>query len=160
MFLSEIVAQVTSKAHASFSTGLTDIWSRALSYHLFPGTTPSNFFSNSSTHGAGILYSSIQSTPSFTTFSSPFPITVIDTRPPGFQNLPPNSSLPLNATVYEATPFEFGSYDPDLSAFIDMKYLGTKLNQLQPASSTSCVTNFDQAAFIAGSSSSIFFVSN
>jgi lysophospholipase len=91
---------------------------------------------------------------------NPFPITVIDSKPPVYESLPPGTNLPANATVYEATPFEFGSYDPDLSAFIDMKYLGTKLNQLQPASSTSCVTNFDQAGFIIGSSSSLFFVSN
>lgn len=156
---SDIIPRIISRAHKSFSTGLTDIWSLALSYHLFPGTSLSNFFSSDSPHGSGTLYSSIRSTSSFSSHILPFPITVIDSRPPGFENLPPGTNLPLNATVYEATPFEFGSYDPDLQAFIDMQHLGTKLTNLQPASNTSCVSNFDQAGFIVGTSSSLFFVS-
>lgn len=41
---------------------LGDFWARALSYHFLNGTTPENFFSNSSSHGAGILFSDIAET--------------------------------------------------------------------------------------------------
>jgi hypothetical protein len=44
---------------------------------------------------------------------------------------------------------EMGSYDPILSAFTPTKYLGT-------TNSTSCVTGYDQAAFVAGTSSELF----
>jgi lysophospholipase len=42
-----------------------------------------------------------------------------------------------------------GSYDPTLSAFTPMKYLGT-------SNISSCVTGYDQAAFVAAISSNIF----
>jgi lysophospholipase len=44
---------------------------------------------------------------------------------------------------------EMGSYDPMLSAFTPTKYLGT-------TNSTSCVTGYDQAAFVTGTSSELF----
>lgn len=44
---------------------------------------------------------------------------------------------------------EMGSYDPALSAFAPTKYLGTRNNSL-------CVTGYDQAGFVAGSSSALF----
>lgn len=42
-----------------------------------------------------------------------------------------------------------GSYDPMLSSFTPTKYLGT-------TNSTSCVTGYDQAAFVAATSSGVF----
>ncbi|KAG9053771.1 Lysophospholipase 1 [Serendipita sp. 407] len=157
-FYEDIVDQVRSKANAGFDTGLTDIWSRALAYHLLPGTSEQNFFSDDeSTHGAGVLYSDLQKIPRFTQKQMPFPLIVVNARPPLFEDAPPGTNLPLESTVYEVTPFEFGSYDPHLAAFVDVKYLGTELNELKPKSSDSCVTNFDQADFVAGSSSSLFF---
>ncbi|KAG8781999.1 Lysophospholipase 1 [Serendipita sp. 397] len=157
-FYEDIVDQVRSKANAGFDTGLTDIWSRALAYHLLPGTSELNFFSDDeSTHGAGVLYSDLQKIPRFTQKQMPFPLIVVNARPPLFEDAPPGTNLPLESTVYEVTPFEFGSYDPHLAAFVDVKYLGTELNELKPKSSDSCVTNFDQADFVAGSSSSLFF---
>ena len=51
-----------------------------------------------------------------------------------------------------------GSYDPALTAFMPSKYLGTRLNNGQPANTTACVTGFDQAGFVFGTSSSLFDV--
>jgi len=42
-----------------------------------------------------------------------------------------------------------GSYDPVLSSFTPTKYLGT-------TNSTSCVTGYDQAGFVAATSSGVF----
>ena len=44
---------------------------------------------------------------------------------------------------------EFGSYDPQLSAFIPMKFLGSTNSSL-------CVTGFDQLSFMEGVSASLF----
>ncbi|KAG8817632.1 hypothetical protein FRC17_011140, partial [Serendipita sp. 399] len=156
-FYDDIVAQVRSKAEAGFDTGLPDLWSRALAYHLLPGTSESNFFSGTDSHGAGILFSDLRQNIRFMQKEMPLPLVVVNARPPLFENAPPGTNLPLESTVYEITPFEFGSYDPQLSAFIDVKYLGTALDELKPKSPGSCVTNFDQADFVAGSSSSLFF---
>ena len=42
-----------------------------------------------------------------------------------------------------------GSFDPMLSSFAPTKYLGT-------TNSTVCITNYDQAAFVTGTSSELF----
>ena len=96
--------------------------------------------------------------PTFQKREFPLPIIVADTRPPGFNLLPPDTLLPLNSTQYEFTPWELGSYDPDLSAFVDIRFMGTHLINGQPANSSACVAGFDQAAFIFGTSSSLFNV--
>ncbi|KAH9993257.1 acyl transferase/acyl hydrolase/lysophospholipase [Russula vinacea] len=60
------------------------------------------------------------------------------------------------STVYEMTPIEFGSWDPQLSAMVNMAYGGTHLTNGQPDNDTACTTSFDQTGFIMGTSSSLF----
>ena len=96
--------------------------------------------------------------PTFQKREFPLPIIVAATRPPGFALLPPDTPIPLNSTQYEFTPWELGSYDPALSAFVDIRFMGTNLINGKPANSSACVTEFDQTAFIFGTSSSLFNV--
>jgi Lysophospholipase catalytic domain len=56
------------------------------------------------------------------------------------------------------TPMEFGSYDPDLSAMVNMSFAGTNLTNGKPDNGSSCVTGFDQAGFVMGTSSALFRV--
>lgn len=75
--------------------------------------------------------------------------------------------IPLSAPVYEFSPFEFGSYDPQLSAFIPSEFLGTRLNSgkaylpssvnqsSEPDSNKKCVRGFDQLSFVMGSSATV-----
>jgi len=147
---------------------MTDIWSRALSYHFLSGlgvantldtiTTAENFFTNDTSHGAGILWSDMKNVPTFQRREFPLPIVVANVRPPGFTELPPDTVLFLNSTQYEFTPWEMGSYDPDLSAFVDVRFMGTHLINGQPPNSSACVTQFDQTSFVFGTSSSLFNV--
>jgi hypothetical protein len=51
-----------------------------------------------------------------------------------------------------------GSFDPELSAMTNIAFLGTHLINGKPANDTACVTGFDQASFMIGSSSNIFNV--
>lgn len=159
---------VDDKGKLGLDTSLTDIWSRALSYHILSGlgqnlqteTTNSNFFSNDTSHGAGILWSDIPSIPSYKNHSLPLPLVVACVKPDNFSELHPDTPLFLNTTVYEFSPYEMGSYDPDLSSFLDIRYLGTHVNNGNPPNSTGCITEFDQASFIFGTSSSLFDVSD
>ena len=75
--------------------------------------------------------------------------------------------IPLTNTVFEFSPceqsfvirpfhhshllyeVEMGSFDPTLGSFTPTKFLGTTNNSV-------CITNFDQAAFVAGTSSELF----
>jgi lysophospholipase len=57
-----------------------------------------------------------------------------------------------NLTIYEQTPFEFGSWiGGRVQAFIPIKYLGTKMNNGTPANPARCVTGFDKMSFAQGS---------
>lgn len=146
---------------------MTDIWSCALGYHFLTGlgdsravdtiTTEDNFFTNETSHGAGILWSQMTNLPVFKKRQFPLPIVVVDSIPLGAQLLP-NNLVPLNSTHYEFTPWELGSYDPNLSAFVDVRFMGTRLLDGKPRNSSSCVTAFDQTSFIIGTSSSLFNV--
>ena len=54
------------------------------------------------------------------------------------------------------TPAEFGSWDPNLSAMVNITYVGTNFNNGTPPNDTGCVTGFDQISFLAGVSSNLF----
>ena len=54
---------------------------------------------------------------------------------------------------------ELASYDPSLSAGMNLTYAGTQLTDGEPASGSACITGFDQAGFIMGTSGSFSSVS-
>ncbi|KIY04123.1 uncharacterized protein Z520_00815 [Fonsecaea multimorphosa CBS 102226] len=57
-----------------------------------------------------------------------------------------------NLTMYEQTPFEFGSWvGGRVQGFMPTKFLGTAMNNGTPASSNHCVNGFDKVTFAQGS---------
>ncbi|KAH9011013.1 phospholipase B [Lactarius pseudohatsudake] len=152
-FYGSILWSVIAKGNTSIDTSLTDPWARMISYHFLNQTDRNNFFTNDSAHGAGQLWSQVPLIPSWQQHLVPFPIIQTDSRPAG-SNL--TTSLPPTAVVYEITPMEWGSWDPNLSAMMNISYAGTHLNNGQPDNNTACVTNFDQTGFMMGTSASLF----
>ncbi|KAG5359701.1 Lysophospholipase 2 [Yarrowia sp. C11] len=150
-----IKEEVDLKSNAGFVTTLTDYWGRALARQLLPD----------SRGGQGTTWSDVQQTPQFMNASVPFPIMVAIGREPSESNSTYMIS-PLWSTLFEMTPFEFGSWNPSLNAFSDTRYLGSSLYNgtpvnnvtLEPANSTEqvCVLGYDNAGFMAGTSSSVF----
>jgi lysophospholipase len=129
----------------------------------------------SSSHGAGLLWSDIKNFPTFQNFSYLFPIVIADSRPSELSKS--TDRPPLSSTIYEVnsctffgrkaalmagihklTPFEMGSFDPWLSSMADIQYIGTTLVNGQPENSSACVTGFDQASFLIGTVSSLWNV--
>ncbi|KNE99222.1 hypothetical protein PSTG_07529 [Puccinia striiformis f. sp. tritici PST-78] len=177
-FLDHIHDTAKLKKDAGFNISLSDVWGRAVGYHFLPGTTSDDFYTNSpaTAHGAGDLFSGLRNMKSFQEFNVPLPIVVSDhkpAQPEGSQNSISATGatwIPLSAPVYEVSPFEFGSYDPQLSAFIPTEFLGTSLSSgrpwipstlkksLQTDLKKSCVRGFDQLSFIMGSSATVFNV--
>jgi lysophospholipase len=78
------------------------------------------------------------------------PIVVADGRAPG------EFLIPINTTVFEFTPFEFGSFDRTLYGFIPLRYLGTNFSAGVVLNNETCVRGFDNAGFVMGTSSSLF----
>lgn len=68
--------------------------------------------------------------------------------------------VPNNATVWEFTPWEYGSWavgadDNKTSGFFTpIEYLGTRMNNGQP--NGTCYKGFDQMSFVMGTSSTLF----
>ncbi|WAQ83550.1 hypothetical protein PtA15_3A921 [Puccinia triticina] len=176
-FLDALHDTAKLKEAAGYNISLTDHWGRALGYHFLPGTSSENFYTNSPTtaHGAGMLFSSLRNTQSMQNFQIPLPIIVSNHKPldesaANPSNVPVSGAtyVPLSAPVYECSPFEFGSFDPQLSAFIPSEFLGTSLNAGKPFIASSvikaaqtdpkntCVRGFDQLSFIMGSSATLF----
>ncbi|KAF8524875.1 phospholipase B [Hysterangium stoloniferum] len=152
-YYGSVLSTVYAKADAGFDTSITDPWARLISYHFLNGTTRANFFTNDSSHGAGLLWSDIPNTPVFKSFAIPFPIIASNSRASG-SNV--TDRPPLDSTVYEITPYEMGSFDPSLSAMANLTFVGTHLVNGRPANDTACVQGFDQASFMIGTVSSLF----
>jgi lysophospholipase len=123
---------VRSKNRAGFHVTLTDSWARILSQKLLLKPNDKNTLS-------GITGSS-----SFINFEVPYPIiTALGVDKGNFPN--------PNGPQYEFHPFEFGSWDSGVNAFMQTAYLGSSLSNGQPSNNPeSCVTNFDNIGFILG----------
>ena len=78
------------------------------------------------------------------------PFLVADERAPG------ETIISLNSTNIEFNPFEMGSFDPTLHAFVPIKYLGSNFTGGTLPDNQGCVAGFDNVGFIMGTSSSLF----
>lgn len=138
-YLDSIKDQVEQKSKAHFSTSITDYWGLALGRQLVDRCKG----------GVNTTWSSIRNVGSFRNGSMPFPIVISDGRREG-EILAEN-----NATIYEFSPYEFGSWDRELRLFYPTEYLGTRMNDGVQSNGT-CVKGFDYAGFVMGTSSSLF----
>ncbi|CAD6638928.1 EM14S01-3B_G0022350.mRNA.1.CDS.1 [Saccharomyces cerevisiae] len=136
-----IVQEVQAKSDAGFNISLSDLWGRALSYNFFPSLPDA---------GSALTWSSLRDVDVFKNGEMPLPITVADGRYPG------TTVINLNATLFEFTPFEMGSWDPSLNAFTDVKYLGTNVTNGKPVNKDECVSGYDNAGFVIATSASLF----
>lgn len=116
-----------------------DQYGRAIAYDFIGGSEGGN----------GLRWSNVTTLSAFTSHEAPYPIiTLTDADVQDGVCFPP-----LDGAIWEAGPFEFGSWDPTVKAFYPTKYLGTP-----PPSefNGSCTLNFDNAGFITGISSDTF----
>lgn len=138
-YLGSIRSQVVQKDDAGFNTTITDYWGLALGRQLV------------CRHKGGVstTWSGIRDVESFRNATMPFPIVVSDGRRVG------EVLAESNATVYEFNPYEFGTWDRGLRLFCPVEYLGTAMDGGKPKNQT-CVSGFDYAGFVMGTSSSLF----
>ncbi|KAF7298375.1 Lysophospholipase [Mycena kentingensis (nom. inval.)] len=157
-FVGGLILETTGKAGspAGRHAGLPDAFGISLARHFANGTNAANLLDlENALHGSGQLFSGIEKVPAFQTHQLPFPIvlsTLLSDKG-NASNLFSNEVVPLSNTKFEYNIFEFGSYDPSLSAFIPIKNLGS-------VDDHTCVAGFDQIAFVLGSTGDIFPVVN
>jgi len=136
----EIVGNVAAKEAAGYDTTIVDVYGRLLGYQLY----------KQAEGGAGVTLSSVTGFSNWTSHAAPYPIiTSLGVKVWEGECLPGP-----NATTYEFSPYEFGSWDSDVSAFTPTQYLGTSLNNGK--TTNSCTTNFDNIGLVAGTSSNLF----
>jgi lysophospholipase len=137
----DIDVDITLKKAAGFKGTIADAWSRLLALQLLPGAD----------HGVDNTLSAITSLSSFVDHEIPYPIITSMNV-----DLSGTSCIPLaNGSIWEFTPYEFGTWDPEVAAFTPTAYLGTSLSNGLPTSSN-CITNYDNLGFVLGTSSTLF----
>lgn len=70
--------------------------------------------------------------------------------------LPDQCYPDLNATQWEFSPYEFGSWDSGVKAFTQTAYLGSALTDGSPIVPGVCISNYDNLGYILGTSSDVF----
>ena len=136
-----VEADVQAKVAAGFESSIIDPWGRLLSYGLLYGMDG----------GVQKTMSGIASVSNFTSHNAAYPIITAL----GSDRLINGDCIPqFNATQYEFHPYEFGSWDDGVDAFVITEYLGTKFSSGKPTGQ--CVTNYDQLSYVLGTSSNVF----
>ncbi|KAF7290982.1 Lysophospholipase [Mycena chlorophos] len=149
-YAQELLVEIALKAK-HFPVSVGDVWGRALARHFTNGTTLANFFDDNG-HGESILFSELMTrVPTLASYEQPLPMMVVNLDSSNIINgtYAAEAEVPLNAPIFEINLFEFGSYDGVLAAHIPLKYLGTTNNSV-------CVTGFDEAMFLSGTSSNLW----
>ncbi|KAG0159227.1 hypothetical protein PDIDSM_6748 [Penicillium digitatum] len=139
-YYKDLAEAVEAKKNAGFELSLTDMWGRALSHQMF----------NATNGGISYTWSSIADTPDFQEGNYPLPFVVADGRSPN------ELVIGSNSTIYEFNPWEFGTFDPTIFGFVPLKYLGSKFEGGSLPSNESCISGFDSAGFVIGTSSTLF----
>jgi lysophospholipase len=138
----KVIVDIQAKQAAGFLPTLTDPWGRLLAYQLLQGDDG----------GAAKTFSGVTTLSNFTSYNVPYPIiTALGVKTWLGECIPGP-----NATTYEFTPYEFGSWDSDVSAFTPTAYLGSSLSGGVPTTSNVCVKNYDNLGYVLGTSSNIY----
>lgn len=136
-----VEADIKAKVAEGYEASLIDSWGRLLSYGLLLGTDG----------GVQNTMSGIASESNFTSYNAPYPII---TALGSDLNINGVCIPQANATQYEFHPYEFGSWDAGVDAFVVSEYLGTEFIAGNPVGS--CVTHYDQLGYVLGTSSNVF----
>ncbi|KAK5293521.1 Lysophospholipase 1 [Exophiala xenobiotica] len=137
-----ITADLAAKEAAGFPPTLVDAYGRLLSYQLLEGDDG----------GVMITTSDFADMSNFTTFNAPYPIiTALGVQADQGECTPGPA-----ATQYEIHPYEFGSWDDGVAAFAQTEYIGSSLSGGNPTISGLCIKNYDNAGYVAGTTSNLF----
>ncbi|KAH7302849.1 lysophospholipase catalytic domain-containing protein [Stachybotrys elegans] len=139
-YYSEISGSVGDKGGAGYERSITDYWGRMLSRQLV----------DASDGGPGITFSAIANLAQFRNAETPLPIITAVGRDPG------ETVISTNSTVFEFSPWELGSQDPTLRAYAPLRYVGSAFDGGELPNREECITGFDNAGFVMGTSSSLF----
>ncbi|RDW34665.1 lysophospholipase [Yarrowia lipolytica] len=135
-----IVTAALGKRLAGFKISFTDEWGLLVGRNLVDKNGPYS------------TWSDIKVTQSYLSNEIPFPIIVGTTLNSADEQ---EAQITIDNPLIEMTPIEFGSFDKSIKSFFTTSAIGTSVSNGQPTSSR-CVTGFDNAQFLLGTTSSLF----
>ncbi|KAG7820260.1 hypothetical protein KL928_001697 [Ogataea angusta] len=136
-FYETLHEEVSRRKQHGYKTSLTDYWGKAIGDIIFSSSGPHD-----------MTMSGARSLSSFKNHTLPFPIILTNSK-----NV--DKSNEGHRRIFEFNPFEFGSWEEHLKAFVKLDYLGTKMLNGKPLTGL-CTIGYDEMTFIAGTSSSLF----
>ncbi|OAA69628.1 lysophospholipase Plb1 [Cordyceps fumosorosea ARSEF 2679] len=140
-YYTDVFNEVEGKSKANFNVSASDYWGRMLAYQMV----------NASNGGPGYTWSSIANDTDFSNGKAPMPFLLANGRASEKTVI-----TSVNSTVYEFTPWELGSSDPTLAGWVPLRYVGTTFQDGDVTDRASCVTGFDNAGFVMGTTSSVY----
>lgn len=140
-YYTDVFNEVQGKSDAGYNISATDLWGRMLAYQMI----------NATNGGPGYTWSSIADNSDFVTGKAPMPFLLANGRASSKSVM---SSI--NSTIYEFTPWELGSSDPTLAGWVPIRYVGTVFDDGEVSDESKCITGFDNAGFVMGTTSSVF----
>jgi lysophospholipase len=139
-----VAKDVSAKNAAGFIPTTADAWGRFLGIQVLGGADG----------GAAKTMSSIARSRTFRRGTAPYPIiTALGVNQKDIYGVCDPAD---NATQYEFTPYEFGSWDRGVNAFARTDILGTALSDGKASSNSSCVRGYDNLSYVIGTSSNKF----
>lgn len=124
--------QIAPKLKAGFNVSISDLLGRGFAYEYVPGPKG----------GLETTWSNITQLQNFSHFLGPMPILQANSINMDSQAFYGIYVPRANSTVYEWTPFEFGSFNV---GFTPTKYVGSKLSV--DGNATDCVEGLDRARY-------------
>lgn len=142
-FYTDLFNDVDDKKDAGFPVSISDYWGRAESYHILDPATYKD-------RGQKTTISDYVNMTKFKDGTGPLPIVLSIGRDDK------QIMINQNATYFEFTPFEFGTWQPDIQAFFPVGYLGSDMTKGMPTNNNECVSGFDNLGYTIGTSSTLF----
>ncbi|EEB08072.1 phospholipase [Schizosaccharomyces japonicus yFS275] len=142
-YYTNVCNEVDQKSAAGFNISMTDYWGRALARRV----------TGMLRGGPNTTFSSVQNAAWFKNASFPYPVMVaegLSSNLPKFHN-----GTQYNSSVYEISPYYFGTFDNGVRAVMPTYYLGTNLTN-GSATNGQCVTLYDNLGFLMGTTSTRF----
>ena len=137
-----IVDDLTDKKKAGWNVGIVDVYARLLGYLWLAGKDGGRTEHLSTLPPSQPLYQ-----------SNDVPLPIWTAMAVESTSGKCQATLPPDAAQYEFTPYDFGSWDASVSAFIAQNALGSSRNT---ENADVCATGFDNLGYVMGTSSDVF----
>jgi lysophospholipase len=138
----QVTADIAAKETAGYDTTIVDPYGRLLSYQLLYGADG----------GVRKTLSGLTEMSNFRSKNVPYPIITMTTSFPQEGQCAPA----IDGPIFEFHPYEYGSWDAGISAFANSKFMGSDLDNGQPANGNQCTARYDNLGYVFGTSSDIF----